>query len=56
MVRDVSGRITARYQIANLPTTYFIDRQGVIRDRFTGGFLGDLGKRELTRRIEALLR
>lgn len=56
MVRDVSGRITATYQIANIPTTYFIDRQGIIRDRYIGGFLGDLGQRELTRRIEALLR
>lgn len=56
MVRDVSGKVTATYQIANLPTTYFIDRQGIIRDRFIGGFLDDLGKRELTRRIEALLR
>lgn len=56
MVRDTTGKITERYQIANLPTTYFIDRRGVIRDKYIGGFLGDQGKRALMQRIEALLR
>lgn len=56
MVRDVTGRITATYQIVNLPTTFFIDRQGIVRDRYVGGFLGEFGQRELAKRIEALLR
>jgi len=55
-VRDVTGKITETYQIVNLPTTFFIDRQGIIRDRYLGGFLGPEGKQELVRRIEALLR
>lgn len=55
-VRDVTGRVTAAYQIANIPTTYFIGRDGVIRDRYVGGFLGEIGQRELARRVEALLR
>ncbi|MBI4280474.1 MAG: TlpA family protein disulfide reductase [Armatimonadetes bacterium] len=54
-VRDDTGEVTTRYQIVGLPTTYFIDRQGVIRDRFVGGFLGDLGRKELIKRIEARL-
>lgn len=56
MVRDTTGKITQRYQIANLPTTYFIDRRGVIREKYLGGFLGDQGKLALTQRIETLLR
>ncbi|MGH2452426.1 MAG: TlpA disulfide reductase family protein [bacterium] len=55
MVRDTTGKITEIYRIANLPTTYFIDREGIIRGRYLGGFLGDLGKQTLTQRIEVLL-
>lgn len=55
-VRDESGKVTEAYQVVNLPTTFFIDRTGVIRDRYVGGFLGPAGKQELARRIEALLR
>jgi len=56
MVRDVSGTVTATYQIVNLPTTYFIDRKGIIRDRYVGGFLGDFGQQQLRTRIQVLLR
>ncbi|MGH2403861.1 MAG: TlpA disulfide reductase family protein [bacterium] len=56
MVRDRTGKITEMYKIANLPTTYFIDREGVIRNRYAGGFLGDAGKQVLISRIEALLK
>ncbi|MGH2376284.1 MAG: TlpA disulfide reductase family protein [bacterium] len=56
MVRDGTGKITETYKIANLPTTYFIDREGIIRDKYIGGFLGDAGKQVLARRIEALLK
>ncbi|MBI2857215.1 MAG: TlpA family protein disulfide reductase, partial [Chloroflexi bacterium] len=30
-VLDTTGRVTAEYAIAALPTTYFIDREGIIR-------------------------
>lgn len=56
MVRDGTGKITATYQIANLPTTYFIDREGIIRNKYIGGFLGDASEQELFKRIDALLK
>ncbi|HEU5314989.1 MAG TPA: TlpA disulfide reductase family protein [Chloroflexota bacterium] len=34
---DPAARITERYRITGLPTHYFIDRQGVIRDLAIGG-------------------
>jgi len=55
-VRDGSGKITETYQIANLPTTYFVDREGIIRSKYVGGFLGDAGKQVLIKRIEDLLK
>lgn len=54
-VRDVSGKITQTYEITAIPTTYFVDREGIVRDKYTGGFLGDLGKQTLGKRIEGLL-
>lgn len=56
MVRDDTGNITEAYQITSLPTTYFIDREGIIRKKYIGGFLGDIAKQELIKRIEALLK
>jgi cytochrome c biogenesis protein CcmG/thiol:disulfide interchange protein DsbE len=34
---DPDGRVTHLYQVRALPTTYFIDRQGIIRDVIIGG-------------------
>jgi hypothetical protein len=34
---DSNGRVTRIYQIQALPTTFFIDRQGIIRNVTLGG-------------------
>lgn len=34
---DTDGSISQQYRISALPTTYFIDRQGIIRDIVYGG-------------------
>jgi peroxiredoxin len=34
---DIEGRVTRLYQVQALPTTFFIDRQGIIRDIVIGG-------------------
>jgi cytochrome c biogenesis protein CcmG/thiol:disulfide interchange protein DsbE len=36
---DRDGSVFDRYQVAALPTTFFVDRAGVIRGVTTGGFL-----------------
>jgi len=38
IVVDRDGEVGDRYRLLGLPTTYFIDRQGVIRSVFTGPF------------------
>ncbi len=61
---DRRGSVSDKYRILGLPTTYFIDRQGVIRSVFRGPFLerlegeqvqGAIEQDELTRRIEEIL-
>ena len=61
---DRRGAVSDEYRIIGLPTTYFIDREGVVRDVFQGPFLEQLQGRqvqgaieedELTRRIEEIL-
>jgi peroxiredoxin len=61
---DKRGKVSDKYRIIGLPTTYFIDRQGVIRNVFQGPFLeklegtdiqGAIERDELTRRIEEIL-
>jgi len=56
MVRDTTGKITTTYGVANIPTTYFLDREGIIRGRYLGGFLGDPGKQALKQRLEDLVK
>jgi cytochrome c biogenesis protein CcmG/thiol:disulfide interchange protein DsbE len=34
---DTDGHVTRLYQVRALPTTFFIDRQGIIRDMVVGG-------------------
>ncbi|MDE3076463.1 MAG: TlpA family protein disulfide reductase [Chloroflexota bacterium] len=34
---DSDQRVGAQYSVGSLPRTYFIDRQGIIRDSYTGG-------------------
>jgi peroxiredoxin len=37
IVLDRDGAASARYELMGLPSTYFIDRQGIIRDVIIGG-------------------
>lgn len=41
IVIDRDGRVADKYRLIGLPTTYFIDRQGVVRSVFRGPFLGE---------------
>ncbi len=61
---DKRGAVSDEYRILGLPTTYFIDRQGVIKGVFLGPFLdqfrgtnvqGAIEEDELTQRIEEIL-
>lgn len=53
---DVKGSIAAKYSIQYIPTTYFIDKDGIIKEKVIGAFTGkeaietklqDVFKREL---------
>ncbi len=37
LLLDSDGAVSSRYQVRALPTTFFIDRRGVIRDVVVGG-------------------
>ncbi|MGE5675839.1 MAG: TlpA family protein disulfide reductase [Mycobacterium leprae] len=37
IVIDKNDRVMKQYDIVPLPTTYFIDKNGIVRDRWTGG-------------------
>jgi peroxiredoxin len=61
---DVDGEVGDAYRILGLPTTYFVDRDGVIRSVFTGPFeqsdrgtevRGAIEQSELDRRITDIL-
>lgn len=54
-VRDVNGEIAQKYQLLGLPTTYFIDRDGIVRAKVAGAFLGPGGVKELEQRIQLIL-
>lgn len=41
IVRDRDERVTRAYKVRGLPTTVFIDRQGIIREIIVGGPLED---------------
>ncbi len=47
---DTTAAIMQRYGVFGLPTHYFIDRQGLIRDRF----FGPLSRAEMERRVAAI--
>lgn len=34
---DLDGRVSQQYQLRSLPTSFFIDRKGIIRDIVVGG-------------------
>ena len=61
---DVDGEVADAYRILGLPTTYFIDREGIVRSVFTGPFeqsdrgtevRGAIEQSELDRRIADIL-
>lgn len=54
-VRDETSDIARKYRLTGLPSTYFIDKNGVIRSKFIGAFLGPEGLTLLESRIEAVL-
>jgi peroxiredoxin len=41
---DENDQVNGIYQILSIPTTYFIDRNGVIQNKFTGGMTIDMMK------------
>lgn len=62
---DRRGSVADKYRLLGLPTTYFVDRQGVVRSVFTGPFVekvqgttvqGAIEENELVKRIEESLR
>ena len=64
VVLDKRSSVSDTYRLIGLPTTYFIDREGVIRSVFQGPFLerlqgtqvqGAIEEDDLTRRIQEIL-
>lgn len=41
IVRDMGGRVGRMYRISGLPTSFFIDRKGIVRDVVLGGPMTD---------------
>lgn len=61
---DRTGSVGDEYRVLGLPTTYFLDREGVVKSVFTGPFLetsngtnvqGAIDVTELTKRIQEIL-
>lgn len=54
---DANGEVGTDYGITGYPETFFIDRQGIIRDRLVGPLASIAGRptEDVTRRIDALL-
>ena len=61
---DHDGEVGDRYRLLGLPTTFFIDRNGVVRSVFTGPFLGEgqgtkvqgaIEENELQKRIDEIM-
>ncbi|MBI5842310.1 MAG: TlpA family protein disulfide reductase [Chloroflexi bacterium] len=53
VVLDVSGDASAKYQLQSLPSSYFIDRQGIIREVIIGG---PMSETLLRTRVEQILK
>jgi len=49
-------RLALAYRIVGLPTTVFVDADGVVRDEELGGFADAAGERDLAARLDRLLR
>jgi len=61
---DKTGEVVREYRLLGIPTSFFVDRQGVIRSVFRGPFLGQqggqvvqeaIGGQELEERIRQIL-
>ena len=55
VARSVDDRLIDAYAIPGIPTTVFIGANGVVADKFSGGFLGPTGEKALVTRLERLL-
>jgi peroxiredoxin len=53
IVFDTGGRASHDYQVRSLPTTFFIDRQGIIQELIVGG---PVSEALLRIRVEQLMR
>jgi len=53
IVLDRDGAASARYELMGLPSTYFIDRHGIIRDVIIGG---PMSEAVMLSHVEDLLR
>lgn len=61
VVIDRSGDVADEYRVIGIPTSYFIDRSGVVRSIYTGPFVGQESRQaieesDLAQRIEEILR
>ena len=61
VVIDRSGDVADKYRVIGIPTSYFIDRSGVVRSIYTGPFVGQESRQaieesDLAQRIEEILR
>ena len=36
---DIKGEVAAKYKVRNIPTTFFIDKDGIIRGQRVGAFV-----------------
>ncbi|GBD13129.1 Thiol-disulfide oxidoreductase ResA [bacterium HR24] len=50
---DKSGDVTGAYRLLGLPTTFFIDRQGVVRSVFRGPFVASGQGKDVQEAIDA---
>jgi len=61
VVIDRSGDVSDKYRVIGVPTSFFIDRSGVVRSIYTGPFVGQqsrqgIAESDLAQRIEEILR
>lgn len=54
-VRSSDERVVIAYAVMGLPTTVFIGADGVVADKYVGGFVGPEGEKALRLRLERLL-
>jgi cytochrome c biogenesis protein CcmG, thiol:disulfide interchange protein DsbE len=55
LVRSMDEAVIDAYAVPGIPTTVFIGANGVVIDKFTGGFVSPAGEKALVERLERLL-